>query len=185
MDTLITSNQFQFNSNTMETKVKNFTTLKHKYHIEHVRGGKTIWEETFENLVPTVGLNYYLDAALKTGIASPLFSVGLKGTGAAVVGDTMAAHANWTDEVPYSNGTRPPWTPGAISAGTIDNSASKAGFNINATGTIFGAFLVGPSGPGTVKSGANGTLVGVGDFSQFRIVLSGDTLNVTISAILQ
>jgi len=140
------------------------------------------WTDKFENLVVTVGLNYYLDAALKTGVASPLFSVGLKGTGAVVAADTIASHGNWLEGTWYSNGTRPPWTAGTIGAGSVTNSVSKAVFNIDAVGTVWGAFLIGPSGWGTIKAGTIGTLIGAGDFSTApRVVQVGDTLNVTIT----
>ena len=165
----------------MQSDVGHRFQVRHIYDVEHWRDGKLIWSGRNENLVTTAGLNYYLDAALKTGVASPVLSVGLKGTGAVAAGDIMGALGNWTDQVPYSNGTRPPWTPGAISSGSVDNSASKAVFNINATGTIWGAFLVGVSGWGTIKSGTIGTLLGAGDFTSSRIVLSGDTLNVTVT----
>jgi hypothetical protein len=167
----------------MNQNQHNAVNVRHFYRVEcYDSKGVKKWEDTFENLVTTAGMNYYLDAALKTGISSPLFSVGLKGTGAGVAGDTMAAHGNWTEDQSYSNGTRPPWTPGAIASGSVDNSGAKAGFNINATATLWGAFLVGPSGPGTVKGGANGSLLGVGDFTTYRIVQSGDTLNVTVTS---
>ena len=158
-------------------------TIRHFYAVEcYDSKGVLKWQDGFENLVTTAGLNWYLDAALKTGVASPLFSIGLKGTGGAVIGDAMNSHANWTEiQAEYSNGTRPPWTPGAVASGTVDNSASKAGFNITGAATVWGAFMVGVTGHGTVKNGANGTLLGAGDFTTYRIVQNGDTLNVTVT----
>jgi hypothetical protein len=166
----------------MQTSLEMKPTIRHFYRVEcYDSKGVLKWEDGFENLVTTAGLNWYLDAALKTGVTSPLFSVGLKGTGGALAADTMAVHTNWSEITDYSNGTRPPWTSGAVASGTVDNSASKAGFNINATATVWGAFMVGVSGHGTVKGGANGTLLGAGDFTTYRIVQSGDTVNVTVT----
>lgn len=138
---------------------------------------KLKWREEFDNLVVTAGLNKLLDATIKTGLASPAWFGGLKGTGSIVAGDTMASHAGWTELVPYSDANRPTYTPGTIAAGSVDNSASKLVFNINGTSTIFGAFLA----DNNTKSGTTGTLYGGGDFSSSRAVTNGDTLNVTIT----
>lgn len=141
------------------------------------KDGRQKWVEEFENLVVTAGLNKYLDATLKTGLASPAWYVGLKGSGSVVAGDTLASHAGWSEITPYS-GNRPAWTPGTISSGSVDNSASKAVFNINVDTTVYGAFLA------SVNTGTSGTLLGGGDFSSSRAVLNGDTLNVTITCSL-
>ena len=136
------------------------------------------WQDDFQNIVVTSGLNKLLDAALKTGLASPLWYVGLKGTGSVVLADTMASHGGWTEDQNYSQGTRPAFTPGTISAGSVDNSASKAQFSMNASTTIYGAFMT----DNATKGGTTGTLYGAGDFAGSRAVQSGDTLNVQITA---
>jgi len=224
--------------------------ISQKYRVECVgKNGKLKWVEEFENRVPTVGLNKYLDATLKTGLAAPAWYVGLIGssiadaaiTAAAVAltsasnpwvaadvgsdiivrgagaggadlvttiatyvsagsvtttasagttvtaaecawecraADTMASHTPWTDVVPYSNATRPAFTPGTISAGSVDNSASVAAFTINATDNIFGCFMC----DSATKSETASLLLGQGTFTgASRSVLSGDTLNVTIT----
>jgi hypothetical protein len=157
--------------------------IGHHYEIEcYGPDGELKWREDFHNLVPTVGLNKYLDATLKTGLASPAWYVGLvtgPGSGTTfAAGDTMSSHGGWTEAVPYSNGTRPAFVAGTIASGSVDNSASKAVFNINGSATIAGAFMADNS----TKSGTTGTLLGVGDFAADRSVLNGDTLNVTITA---
>ncbi|OGP71861.1 MAG: hypothetical protein A2Y80_08875 [Deltaproteobacteria bacterium RBG_13_58_19] len=153
-------------------------SVKQLYKIEcYDRHGRLKWEEEFDNLVVTAGLNKYLDATLKTGLAAPLWYVGLKDTGTPDPADTMASHASWATITPYSNATDPAWTPGTISGGSVDNSASKAVFNINATDDIYGAFLK----DNNTKGGSTGTLLGVGDFAGPRSVESGDTLNVTVT----
>jgi hypothetical protein len=154
--------------------------LKQHYKIECVRDGKVVWTEEFDNMVVTAGAAKYLDATLKTGLASPLWYVGLKDTGTPVIADTMASHASWAELTVYSNATRPAWTPGTItgtSTVSVDNSAAKAVFNINATDDVYGAFQADNS----TKGGATGTLLGVGDFAAPRGVQSGDTLNVTVT----
>jgi hypothetical protein len=158
--------------------MKNAVKISQKYRVEcHDRQGKLKWVEEFDNLVVTAGRNKYLDATLKTGLASPLWYVGLKGTGTVDPADTMSSHAGWATITPYSNATDPAWTPGTISAGSVDNSASKAVFNINAGTTVYGAFMKDNS----TKGGTTGTLLGAGDFSASRAVESGDTLSVTVT----
>lgn len=160
-------------------------TIEHTYRVECWRDGRLVWSDEFHNLVVTTGLNKYLDATLKTGLASPTWYVGLvTGPGAGntyVLADTMASHAGWAEAVGYSNANRPTWTPGAIAAGSVDNSAAKAVFNINAPATIAGCFMV----DNNTKGGSAGTLLGVGNFTGGdRAVQSGDTLNVTVTASL-
>lgn len=139
--------------------------------------GKLKWTEEIDNLVVTAGLNKLLDATFKAGLTTPAWYVGLKGTGAVAAGDTMGSHAGWSEIVPYSDANRPTFTPGTIAAGSVDNSASKAVFNINASSTVYGCFMADNS----TKSGTSGTLYGAGDFSASRAVVSGDTLNVTVT----
>lgn len=140
------------------------------------KDGNLRWKDEFENIVVTEGRNHYLDATLKTGVASPTWFVGLKNATVAVAADTMASKG-FTELVPYSNATRPAYTPGTIAAGSVDNSASRAVFNINGTSTIGGAFLCNNS----TKSGTTGILLGAGEFGAARSVQSGDTLNVTVT----
>lgn len=94
--------------------------------------------------------------------------------------DTMASHASFAESSSYSNATRPAWTPGTVSAGSVDNSASQAAFTINATDYIFGAFLT----SNNTKGGSTGTLYGAGVNSNgvALAVTSGATVNVTVTA---
>src|SRR5581483_8720006 len=135
---------------------------------------KLKWKDSFKNLVTTVGINKVLDAAFKSGLTSPAWYVGLKGTGTPASGDTMASHATWSEVTAYSNSNRPTWTPGSVAGGSVDNSAAKASFNINGTVSVYGAFMCTDNTIG----GTAGTLYGVGDFSGVRNVNNGDTLNV-------
>lgn len=135
------------------------------------------WRDGFQNIVVTTGLNILLDSTIKTGVSSPAWYVGLKGMGSMVAADTMASHGGWSELTPYSDSTRPAYTPGTISSGSVDNSASKAVFNINGSSTIYGCFLANNS----TKGGTTGTLYGGGDFGSSRAVVNGDTLNVTVT----
>ena len=84
-----------------------------------------------------------------------------------MAGDTLGAHAGWTEINPYT-GNRPAWTKnGAANNGAMSNSSSKAVFSINANLTVYGAFLC------SVNSGNSGKLYGAGEFSASRAVQSG------------
>lgn len=129
---------------------------------------------------PTVGLNDSLDKHLKGVGYTAAWYVGLTdGTPTPAAADTMASHAGWVEVASYSEATRPVLTLGAVANGSVDNSASKASFSINAPTTIGGAFIVSVN----TKSGSSGILYGVGPFSGGdRAVQAGDTLNVTVTA---
>jgi hypothetical protein len=139
--------------------------------------GRLKWREEIENIVVTVGLNELLDKTFKASSYTATWFVGLKDTGTPDAADTMGSHASWAEIVPYSDATRPALTLGTPSAGSVDNSASKASFAINATDEVFGGFVANNS----TKSGTSGVLYGVADFAASRNVESGDTLNVTVT----
>ena len=152
--------------------------LKTRWHVQCLGpDGQEKWVEEFDNLVVNAGLDDSLDKHLKGSAYTAAWYVGLKDTGTPVAADTMASHASWATITPYSDATDPAATFGTVSGQSVDNSASKAVFNINATDTVFGAFLKDNS----TKGGATGTLYGVGDFAASRGVANGDTLNVTIT----
>jgi hypothetical protein len=156
---------------------QNFEYTKTGKILRKLKIPKLRWKDEFWNIVVTAGLNKLLDATIKSGLASPAWYVGLKGTGSMVAGDTMGSHSGWSEIAPYSNANRPTYTPGSISGGSVDNSASKAVFNINGSSTVYGCFLT----DNNTVSGSSGTLYGGGDFGASRAVINGDTLNITIT----
>lgn len=138
------------------------------------------WADGFTNLVTTPGKNDLLTQYGKGSAYTAAWFVGLidnASFSAINAADTMASHAGWLEAVPYSNSTRPALTLGTASAGSIDNSASKASYTINATATINGAF----TNTVSTKSGTTGTLYSAGSFGATRGVISGDTLNVQVT----
>ena len=163
----------------MSSGYEDTVKLKNFYKVECFGfDGKLKWIEEFENLVVNVGLDHLLDVTLSAGTQITAWYVGLKNSGTVAASDIMSSHAGWTENTTYSNATRPTWTDGGVSSQSVDNSASKAQFNINGTTTIYGAFLTSVN----TKGGTTGTLYGAGDFSSSRAVVSGDTLNVTVTA---
>lgn len=135
--------------------------------------GNIKWTETKKNLITTEGLNHILNTQFTGSTAVNPWYIGLKGSGTPAAADTLASHGTWSEETGYT-GNRKEWTEGSASAGSMTN-ASSVDFSINGTATIAGAFL------GSASSGTSGTLYGVVDFGSARSVLSGDTLQVTVT----
>jgi len=135
--------------------------------------GNVKWAEEKKNLITTAGLNHILDTQFHASTQVTTWSIGLKGAGTPAAGDTMSSHSSWSEITDYS-GDRKEWTEGAAASGSMTN-ASSVDFSINGTATIAGAFL------NTAATGTAGTLYGVVDFSSARAVISGDTLQVTVT----
>lgn len=145
--------------------------------------GNLKWTLEPKNLVVNQGLQY-MNTQFFTGSSyTATWYIGLYGAAASnnpVAGDTAASHAGFTEITPYSNATRPAATFGTATTAdpsVIDNSGSPAAFNINATATVGGAFLISNS----TKGGSTGYLFSASDFQSpgDRTVASGDVLNVT------
>jgi hypothetical protein len=141
--------------------------------------GRLKWREEVENLVVTEGMNDILTKYYKAGTGVANY-VGLKGAGTVVAADVMNSHAGWSEVTAYSESVRQTLTMGTASAGSIDNSASKATFSMNGAYTVAGAFVTSNS----AKSGTTGVLVGGGDFAASRSGGSGDSIQVTVTASL-
>ena len=137
------------------------------------KDGNVKWEENEKNIIVTAGLNHILDVQFHATTQVTTWYIGLKGAGTPIAADTMASHSSWTELTDYS-GDRKEWTEGAASAGSMTNGSS-VDFSITGTATIAGAFL------NTAATGTAGTLYGVVDFSSSRAVISGDTLQVTVT----
>lgn len=138
-----------------------------------------LWVEECPNLVVMAGLTDSLDKHLKGSGYTATWYVGLtSGTPTFAEGNTMASHSGWVEVIPYA-GARPTLTLGTVVSGSVDNSASKAAYTINATMVVGGAFMVTLPTAGQTS----GTLYGGAAFTGGnRSVASGDTLNVTITA---
>lgn len=149
----------------------------------HGEDGALKWEASKHNLVVNAGLQdmnakYFLGSSY-----TATWYLGLYGAAASndpAVGDTMASHAGWTEEVGYTQATRPACSFGTATTAdpsVITNALAPAQFSMNATATIGGAFLTSDN----TKSGTAGVLFSAADFGApgDRDVVSGDTLSVT------
>ena len=154
--------------------------LRSLYEVECWREGRLLWSDSFWNLVTTVGKNILLDQTFYSGTVTPTWYISLVNNASFTqyaAADTMSSHAGWLEATGYSNATRVAYTMIAAVSGSTSNDASRALFNINATATIRGAFLVNQS----TKGGTTGTLYGEGDFAAARSVVSGDVLSIKIT----
>lgn len=153
--------------------------------------GNLRWKDEFDNLVTTQGKTDIIDKYFKGSAYTAAWYVGLVSSvsySAIAAGDT-AAQINGTNgwkeantgagaNTPtFSQSNRPALTLGTVSAGSVDNSASKAVFSMTGNGTVKGAFVASTNTLG----GTTGVLYSAGTFTADRTVLSGDTLNVQVT----
>lgn len=157
---------------------------KNRYRFEcHDSDGLLKWVEEIDNLTVTEGLNDILTQYFKGSSYTATWFVGLidnASFSALAAGDTAAQIGGsnaWIELTAYSESVRQTLTLGSASAGSIDNTASKAVFSINATKVVNGGFVVSNS----TKAGTSGKLYGEASFSSTRSVSSGDTLTVTVT----
>jgi hypothetical protein len=144
--------------------------------------GQLKWEQNTPNLVVNQGLQDMNTTYFNSGTQVTTWYVGLitgPGSGTTIAaGDTLASHAGWTEFTNYSGNRKAAVFATATTAdpSVITNTASPAQFSISgAGGTVAGAFLA------SVATGTSGVLFSAADFQSpgDRVVVSGDTLNVT------
>lgn len=155
---------------------KAFFGGKWKSRIVHADGSATPWDEA-PNIVVNEGLDHFLDVTLSAATQITSWFVGIfEANYTPVATDTAANIAtNSTESTAYTEANRQAWTEAGVTAQNITNVASKAAFTINATKTMWGAFLVSSN----VKSGTAGTLIAAGQFASSRAVVNTDVLEVT------
>lgn len=144
---------------------------------ELIRGGKSLGVARDPNIVVNQGLDHILSVVCNAGTQVTAWFVGIfEGNYTPVAGDTAAnITANSTESTAYTEATRVAWDEAAPSGQSITNSASKATFSMNATKTIYGAFLASASG----KSATTGTLLAASKFAAARAVVNLDQLLIT------
>lgn len=155
--------------------------IKGQWNVEAYRRNaegieELLWKDSFHNIVVNAGLNHILSIVLAAGTQITTWYLGLLSSSPTVAAaDTMSSHSGWTEDQNYSESVRQTFTPGSVASQSVDNSASKATFSMNASTTIGGAFLTSVS----TKGGTTGTLFAGGAFSGGnRALISGDTLKV-------
>lgn len=130
-----------------------------------------------ENIVVNQGLNHILATEFNAGTPVTTWYIApFEGNYTPVATDTAAnITANSTESTAYTQANRVEWIEAAPASQSITNSASVAVFSINATKTIYGAFLVSTN----TKSGTTGFLFAASRFAAARSVVNLDVINVT------
>ena len=139
-------------------------------------------ERVDSNIVVTEGMNHILDVVLHGTTAVATWYFGLFSANVTPVSTWTAANftANATEITSntegYSETTRQAFVEAAASAGSINNTASKAAFTIaTATSiTVWGAGLLSSN----VKGGTTGTLMSAAKFSAARTLYDTDVFNL-------
>jgi hypothetical protein len=112
--------------------------------------GPVLWEDVAPNRVTNQGLAYLANTAFGlASVASPFYAGLISNIPTPTLTfatDTfdLGGHSGWTEFTGYSNVNRALWTP-AVAASIASPILANAGamiLNINAGGTLYGAFLV-------------------------------------------
>ncbi len=144
---------------------------------EHIRKGKLLSISADKNTVVDEGLMDILSIVFNAGTPIPSWYVAIFGGNYTPLStDTGAVIAtNSTESGAYTETGRQAWLPAAPAANQITNSASVATFTINATTTIYGAFLISTATFGDTL----GSLMAASKFAAPRPVVALDQLLIT------
>lgn len=138
--------------------------------------GSVAWTARAKNGITNVGLNHALDRVFNNAAAVTPWYIGLIASGATLAAaDTMGSHAGWTENESYDEAARVEYVEAAASSQSTTNAASVAVFTINATTTIYGAFLTSSN----TKGGTTGTLWATGAFTSPQSMVDNQVLEVT------
>lgn len=139
-------------------------------------------EDEVHNLMPTEGLNYLLDVAIRAQSQLTAWYIGIfEGNYTPVLADTAATFpGSATESTAYAESTRQAYTIVAASGGVLTNAASPAVFTMNASKTIYGGFISSAS----AKSATTGKICSAAQFSSSKAVVSTDVLSITATITL-
>lgn len=147
------------------------------YLVEVIRDGVVVDREEVHNLVPTQGLNHILNVEFKalTQVTAWYLAI-FEGNYVPTAADTAAAlPAASTESTAYDEATRVLFAGGTVADGVLDNSASRAEFTMNATKTIYGAYM--SSAP--AKGATTGVVISSVRFSSAKNLVATDILRIT------
>ena len=152
--------------------------LKGKYTLEILRKDGSVELVNIDNSLSNAGKTAVLDIMFNSATQITNWYTGIIDnsgyTGIDLVNDTMASHSGWTEFTSYDETTRVQWSPGASASQSSSNSTAMV-FNVNATGTLKGMFIVSSS----TKSGTAGTLFSMALFASTVSVVNGDQFKIT------
>ena len=149
------------------------------YTIEVIRGGAVVDSETVHNLMPEEGRNHAVSVITKGATQVPTWYIGLfEGNYVPVDSDKASTFPpSATECTAYLPATRVEFVEGAVAAGVVENTASRAEFTATAAKTIYGAFLVSAQAKGAIT----GVLMSAARFTAPKVLQIDDVLRVTAS----
>ena len=149
------------------------------YTIEVIRGGAVVDSETVHNLMPEEGRNHAVSVITKGATQVPTWYIGLfEGNYVPVDSDKASTFpTSATECTAYLPATRVEFVEGAVAAGVVENTASRAEFTATAAKTIYGAFLVSAQAKGAIT----GVLMSAARFTAPKGLQIDDVLRVTAS----
>jgi len=159
--------------------------VKGIFEIEHIRDGKVINKQKFENAVTYEGMNHILDVEFHGTAQITAWFLGLinnSGGPTLSIDDEFVGgggHTGWVESTDYDEAARPAWNEDAAALGVID-SVSVTTFTIDTTVTIYGIFVT----SNATKSNETGILWASGAFSSPIACVDDDTIKVNYSVTL-
>lgn len=145
--------------------------------------GRFRWRDWAKNILPVANLNDILNTYFGGGSQIVTWYMGMvdnAGFSAFSASDTSASHPGWSENTNCSNSSRPAWTPGAASSGSMSNPSATV-FNMNPapTCTIKGFFL----SQSNTLGGTSGMLSAEAALTSPQVFNNGDTGKVSYSII--
>jgi len=141
--------------------------------------GEVRWTALEENLIPNVGRDYILNAALTGGSQLSTWYIGLyENHRTPVVSDTMTsllADAGEITTYTSAGGLRLQLQASPLSNGVYSNTATKAEFTFTSNKTVRGGFIASSAAHGATS----GTLLSVVSNTSPKPVAIGEILRVT------
>lgn len=145
------------------------------YRITHLnKNGEILSVDEIKNIVPNEGLTY-INNVVFGGLSASSLYIGLYSNNyTPVATDVMSSFLTSASEfVGYSEAARPQYVS-SVSGVSVNNTANKAVFTANASGTVRGAFI----STSSIKNGVVGILISASLFTNAKSLTAGDTLTV-------
>ena len=153
------------------------------YTVEHLGiDGKVKSVEKVENIIPVLGVNYILSAALKAGAQYSTWYIGLfTANRSPVPSDTMETFlADCAESAAYGGTTRLEAVLPAVENGLITSQAAPALFSFASAATIMGGFIT----SGVTIGNTSGLLISAVKFSSPKGIAAGESLRVPVGIAL-
>jgi hypothetical protein len=148
------------------------------YKVETLKDGNVIDVSYEHNILPQQSVDH-IASLIRGGGATPISSwyLGLFENNYVADSSVTAADLQATvgESTAYTQTARLPWTNAYDGVGFIANASSMAEFAMNASKTIYGAFIV----SNATKGGTAGILLSIARFSTAKVVENGTVLRIT------